>query len=83
MSCLGMPLEKEMFEVDLECQPVTGCGITIVGSRSSGIAIQSLLPGGVAHLVSIFILVEITYYLLFLFVVARILFYKFVWLLLV
>ncbi|XP_067932768.1 uncharacterized protein [Watersipora subatra] len=44
-----MPAEETLI-LELPCHPATGCGITIVGSRSSGIAIKSLLPGGVAHL---------------------------------
>lgn len=41
-----------LFELELFCEPVSGCGVTIVGSRSSGIAIKSLLPGGIADQVS-------------------------------
>ena len=41
-----------LFELELLCEPVSGCGITIVGSRSSGIAIKSLLPGGIADQVN-------------------------------
>lgn len=37
-----------LFEVELMCEPHSGCGVSIIGSRSSGIAIKSLLPGGIA-----------------------------------
>lgn len=46
-------IDRKTFEVELPSEPSTGCGITIVGSRSSGIAIKSLLVGGVAHVVSL------------------------------
>ena len=48
-----LPLgEGIVFELELLCEPRAGCGITITGSRSSGIAVKYLHPGGPASQVS-------------------------------
>jgi len=48
VSSMRLPTVAE-FELHLPCDSVDGCGITIVGSRGSGIAIRALLPGGTAE----------------------------------